>query len=89
MQNTDDIDKAISIAVEWHTKNINNGDSIVLSSDTDYEFTLYNYRSENEIEKIKVEGKENIYDIRIIGAKIPATDDNNQIKIIYSVVLKL
>jgi hypothetical protein len=88
LQNTDDIDKAISIAIEWYTKNINNGDTIVLSSETDYEFTLYNYRSENEIERIKVEGKENTYDIRIIAAKI-SDNVNNQIKTIYSTVLKL
>ena len=88
LQNTDNIDKAISIAIEWHSKNINNGQSVLIS-DTDYEFTLYNYRSENEIEKIKVKGKENTYDIRIIGSKIPVKDYDNQIKTIYSAILKL
>ena len=87
LQNTDDIDKAISIAIEWNTKNINNGDSIIIY-DTDYEFTLYNYRSENEIERITVEGKDNTYNIRIIGAKIP-DNINNKIKTIYSVILNL
>ena len=87
LQNTDNIEKALSIAIEWHTKNINDGDNIVLSSETDYEFTLYNYRSENEIEKIKVDGKKNTYDIRIIGAKIADIDEN--IKTIFSVILKL
>ena len=60
----------------------------VLSSETDVEFTLYKYRCENEIEKIKVEGKQNTYDIRIIGAKIP-DNVNKQIKTIFSVILNL
>jgi hypothetical protein len=87
LQNTDNIDKAISIAIEWHTKNINNGEGVIISN-VDYEFTLYKYRSENEIERIKVRGKQNTYDIRIIAAKI-SDNVNNQIKTIYSTVLKL
>ena len=43
---------------------------------------------ENEIERITVEGKDNTYNIRIIGAKIP-DNINNKIKTIYSVILNL
>jgi hypothetical protein len=85
LQNTDDIDTAIHIAVEWQLKNVNIGLDIKTKQDyVNMAFTLYTYESSDEINNIQIKGEQNTYDIRIIGWKHNITSKN-----MFSVILKL
>jgi len=74
-QNTDTWKKAVSIAIQWDIKKINTEGSIKYNKQS---FNLYQYVTDTEINKIKIKGEDNDYDIKII-----AKDNKN-----FTVLLK-
>ena len=66
-QNLDSWENALGTATVWRNKKINIGSSA--PKEIDLSFTLYQYISSSEINKIEIEGDENPYNIKIIGWK--------------------
>jgi hypothetical protein len=68
-QNTDSYNKAVNICLTW-IKNKYNPMSNVMNDEKELECVLYSYTNNKNIKKYNIEGKENDYNIQIIGYKI-------------------
>lgn len=67
-QNINSLIKGMNIAKKWVTEKFNPGTNVVIEN-IFLEFTLYDFRSKNNIEEYNIDGEENDYDIKILGFK--------------------
>jgi hypothetical protein len=63
----------LAISLAWKNNGFNTGTFIEDVKAKKYSFTLYSYKSPEEIESYDVKGEKDIGDIKIVGYKIQGT----------------
>lgn len=72
-QNANSLENALAISLAWKNNGFNTGTFIEDVKAKKYSFTLYSYKSPEEIESYDVKGEKDIGHIKIVGYKIQGT----------------
>jgi len=71
IQNSTSLEKAIYTGYTWKNSGYNTGYEFEIEQEIPrYSYTLYSYKNNNEIQKYKINGEENPFNIKIIGYKV-------------------
>jgi len=71
IQNSTSLEKAIYIGYTWKNSGYNIGYDFEITQELpSYQYILYAYKNNSDIQKYKINGEENPFDIKIIGYKI-------------------